>query len=283
MELRGAIALSRVCRNVISVRWQSSLAAAAQSSFKNVNLQSADILPKHASGQSIEHRLNGFQGKVLCSWNIPCDEEPIVLYGIVRDGIAPENVVTYLNEDGVLHGIRGIEYATEDDLIAIEHKPAPTGDLAEKLLHFNGTWHEPSPMLTTFMEKDWFRPTTAFSKTTGDYRITAFPFYLGKSEGKYWWRCLMRIEHTSGKATHFHAQTLKVITDKGDTHIQTRTTESGGQPLSPAAPVLHSAYHIALSCADGGNIWGEAIVRPDDEEQPVFCQLPYVALKRSYS
>lgn len=78
---------------------------------------------------------------MLCSWNIQCNDEPIVLYGIVRDGIATENVVTYLNEDGVLHGLRGIEYATEYDLIATDQKPASTGDLTDKLLHFNGTLH----------------------------------------------------------------------------------------------------------------------------------------------
>jgi hypothetical protein len=84
------------------------------------------------------HRLLGYQGKVLCSWNIPCDEESTVLYGIVREGIAHDNMVTYLNEDGVLHGIRGMEYATESDLIASDEESTPLSDLADKLLHHNG-------------------------------------------------------------------------------------------------------------------------------------------------
>jgi len=277
MDLRGAAVLSRVCRNVLAARWQSSFAA-AQNPINN--LQSSSVTPKLGHGQPFVHRLLGYQGRVLCSWNIPCNDEPIVLYGIARDGIAFENVVTYLNEDGILHGIRGIEYATECDLIATDHKPGPKSDLVDKLLHYNGAWHEPSPLLTTFLEKDWFRPTTGFSKTTGDYRITGFPFYLGKSEGKHWWRCLMRIQHTTEKTTHFHAQTLKVITDKGDTQIQTRTAES--QPLPTPGAVLHSAHHIALTCPDGGYIWGEATLRRDDDQQLVFCQLPYVSLKRSY-
>jgi len=278
MNLRGALVRFRFSNNAVAVRRQYSVAVAAVQQ-PVTNLEAAGLEPKHVAGQSFLHRLLGYQGQVLCSWNIPCNEESTVLYGIVREGIA-HDMVTYLNEDGVLQCIRGIEYATESDLIASDDKPAPLIDLADKLLQHNGKWHQPTSLLTTFMGKDWFRPTTAFSKTTGDYCITGFPFYLGKCDGKYWWRCLMRIEHTKEHKTHFHAQTMKVITGKGDTHIQTKTMESGEHPLPPAGAVLHSAYHVALSCADGGYIWGETTLRRDDDQQLVVCQLPYIALKR---
>lgn len=146
----------------------------------------------------------------------------------------------------------------------------------------------------------WARPTIS----TGLAICSLCKWMREKLSVFFQWRCLMRIEHTSNQTTHFHAQTLKVITDKGDTQIQTRSAETGGQvgaelfllfikehnptavhffqPLPPPGPVLHSVYHIALSCPDGGYIWGEATLRRDEDDQLVFCQLPYVALRRSY-